>query len=342
MIEGTVDFPENGGVLVIAPNASDTFARASIVNGKFKLTGSVDSIVEAAVILEGQRMGSFPFFLENSKNVYHAELHLKDSIHDTQITGGGVQNIAALFRKESVEILRFKLDPVVAAINQANLVADYKLADSLRQVYQAIVKEAERCEDSLLDVYHDNYVAAYLINMRCRHDKVLLKEKSKILGPNAWNTTYGKVIKSTLSQYEKLSEGKVIPDFRGVTPTKDTMEIHKIAGKLKLINFWASWSDASCQENIELKKLYDVYHDKGFEIINISIDIYRNNWVETIRSQELPWVQLADFSGKNTIINTFIISSVPTNYLVDSDNVILKHNVRGKHLQKELQMRLDK
>ncbi len=102
VIEGSIDFPRNGNILVITPNASDTFAKAPIIDGKFKITGSVDSITEAALIYEGAKMGSFPFFLENSENTFYAKLYTKDSIHENHMR---IKSLVGEFR-----ILRLYLE----------------------------------------------------------------------------------------------------------------------------------------------------------------------------------------------------------------------------------------
>lgn len=67
VIEGYVDEPKEGTMLLITQNAKDTFAKAPIVDGHFRLTGSVDSIVEAALIPEGSKMGALPFSLKTVK-----------------------------------------------------------------------------------------------------------------------------------------------------------------------------------------------------------------------------------------------------------------------------------
>ena len=340
VIEGTIDFPKHGNILVITPSASDTFAKAPIVNGKFILTGSIDTITEAAVIPEGQRMGSFPFFLENSPNTFKAELHMKDSIHDTQITGGGIQDIAATFRRKSVEYNRYRLDPIIASINQANRIGDYKAIDSLRKKYYEVIKLGENCEDSLLRVYNDTYVAAYLINLKFRGDYQLLQEKSRLLGDNAWNTTYGKVIKETLERYKKLECGKVAPDFQVTTPIGEKVSIHDIEGKVKLLNFTAIWSRACSQENMVLNELYKKYHDEGLEIIDITLSEHKKSWLDAIERRPLSWKQVADLSQTNNIKETYIIAAYPTNYLLDSNNRIIGRNVRGEELQRVLSKRL--
>ncbi len=340
VIEGSIDFPRNGNILVITPNASDTFAKAPIIDGKFKITGSVDSITEAALIYEGAKMGSFPFFLENSENTFYAKLYTKDSIHENQVIGGGVQNIAALFRKKSVEYNRYQLDPVIAAISRANQYADYQAMDTLREKYYKIIKLADDCEDSLLHVYNDTYVAAYLINLKFKGEPQLLRQKSEILGPNAWNTTYGRAIKKTLEQYKGLDRGQQIPDFTVVSAEGDSISLRRIPGKIKLINFWASWSRASAQENLVLSELYEKYHSKGLVIIGITTDVSKERWLNALQYQNLPWLQFANFANVDSILNTFVIASLPTNYLLDSENRIIGRNIKGEMLQKELHARL--
>ncbi|MDE6452322.1 MAG: DUF4369 domain-containing protein, partial [Odoribacter sp.] len=102
VIEGYVDSPKEGTMLLITLNASDTFAKVPIVDGHFRITGSVDSIMIAALVPEGCNMGALPFFLENSENKFEVYYNRTDNDLSSTVTGGGVQDLAAKFRSISL------------------------------------------------------------------------------------------------------------------------------------------------------------------------------------------------------------------------------------------------
>lgn len=64
-----------------------------------------------------------------------------------------------------------------------------------------------------------------------------------------------------------------MPSFTLPSATDDTViDSSQQAGKVLLINFWATWCGPCREEIPSLIKLRDEYHHEGFEIIGISMD----------------------------------------------------------------------
>ena len=341
VIEGYVDAPKEGTMLLITLNASDTFARAPIVDGRFRLTGSVDSIIEAALIPEGCTMGSLPLFLENSENKFEVYYNRTNDIFSSKVTGGGIQDIAAKFLSLSLGF-RIKMDAVAKDIQRAQQDGQQEDLERAARRYGQLKVQARRGEDSLLNVYKDTYVAAYLLFTRSRHDLDLLKAESRVLGPNAWNTTYGKYIKSMLTQYEKLKVGETAPDFFAYTPDGESVSLYDVKGKVKLLYFWASWSGDCQKEGSKLLKLYDEFHDKGLEIVGFSMDLSEKRWLGALEREQYPWIQLIDKKNQGKASDLYVVTSVPNILLLDEDNKIVGRNLQDEVLQAELEKRLGK
>src|SRR5476651_1294963 len=80
------------------------------------------------------------------------------------------------------------------------------------------------------------------------------------------------VIKDTVIQNSNLVKGKPLPDFTMQTPDGTSIKLSSLKGHVVLIDFWASWC-MPCRAAIpHLKELYKKYHEKGFEVLSVSID----------------------------------------------------------------------
>lgn len=341
VIEGHVDSPQEGTMLLITPDATDTLGMAPIVNGHFRITGSVDSIVEAALIPQGDMMGSLPFFLENSENPFDVYFNRTDNAFSSKVTGGGVQDIAAKFYSISVGF-RDRMNMVVKQLWKAQQEGTREDVERVAQRYRRLKMDARAGEDSMLNVYKDSYVAAYVLFTRSKHDPDLLREESRLLGPNAWNTTYGRHIKSMLTQYEKLKAGEPAPDFFAYTPEGKRLSLYEVGGKVKVLHFWGSWCANCRKESVKLEKLYGEFHDKGLEIIGFSMDPSREKWLEALEQARLPWIQLIDTENEGKATDLYVVASVPNTLLLDENNRIIGRNLQDEVLREEVRKRLEK
>lgn len=83
-----------------------------------------------------------------------------------------------------------------------------------------------------------------------------------------------------------------------------------------LLDFWASWCMPCIYSMPELKRLYDEYHPKGFEILGISLDDNETDWTKAIEENGLMWLNV--ISGPDgQAINEYSITAIPTAVLID-------------------------
>ena len=114
-------------------------------------------------------------------------------------------------------------------------------------------------------------------------------------------------------------------------------------GKVVLIDFWATWCGPCIGELPNVKENYKKYHDKGFDVVGISLDKSREPLEKFIEKEELPWAQLYDEAiqeGKgwnHPVAQFYGISAIPSVILVDRDGKVVSMKARGPELGKQLE-----
>ena len=82
---------------------------------------------------------------------------------------------------------------------------------------------------------------------------------------------------------------------------------------------------------------YEKFHDKGLDIVGISLDKNMIPWKKTIVSQNMPWAHLSDLKGWESLVTkVYKINSIPDNLLIDPQGKIVARNLRGEVLLEKL------
>jgi len=165
-----------------------------------------------------------------------------------------------------------------------------------------------------------------------------LKKLDKKMATRYANTPFYKSLHEKVSTYETVDIGKFAPEIISQTPEGKTIKLSSLKGKVVFLNFWAQYSSNSREENPHLEKLYKKYKDKGFEIVSYSVDKKRIDWTTAIKDDHMNWINLSDLLGYGSGgAETYVISDVPSSFLIDRTGRIVAKNITGKELDKKLE-----
>ncbi|MBA3483308.1 MAG: TlpA family protein disulfide reductase [Pirellulales bacterium] len=113
-------------------------------------------------------------------------------------------------------------------------------------------------------------------------------------------------------------------------------------GKVVLVDFWATWCGPCRDEVPNILAMYEAYHDKGFEVLGVSLDETPEDAKKYKAEMKLPWDSLfpmneAEREWSNPLVKHYGIGGIPTAILVDKDGKVVHMNARGENLPEELQ-----
>ncbi len=109
------------------------------------------------------------------------------------------------------------------------------------------------------------------------------------------------------------------------------VDLAEMKGKVVLIDFWATWCGPCVAELPNVIAAYNKLHEKGFEIVGISLDGDKGRLTNFIKEKNMPWPQYFDGKGwDNEIATRYGIRSIPAMWLVGKDGKLVSTNVRGQ------------
>ena len=276
------------------------------------------------------------FFSENNDVTITGDM--KD-INSIVVTASAAQQ---LLNEYNAEVKKFydQLTELGRKYEIAYQNEDEALMEQIVEDYNKVEEKQNSYISMFISKNNNNFVSSYILYNN--HLNYELNELEDFV--NNFNISQENEFTTLLNDYitklRLVSIGQPYVDFTQETPEGDLLSVSELVGKSKLllIDFWASWCGPCRAENPNVLAVYKDYHEKGFDVLGVSLDMKKENWIRAIEADGLIWHNISDLKyWNNEAAKTYAISSIPSNVLLDENGIIIAKNLRGEDLRKKVE-----
>ncbi len=310
-----------------------TFAK----KGSFSFKGKIGEPLFYILKIEGKQQ-QLGFFLESGKIMIKGH---KDSLFQSTVLGSPStdqwKEWSIAWRK-----IASQAGPMYRRLDSVTEKGKVKAPAEERKIFddgmQSLNDQTAAAVTAFIAKYPQSPVGPFIILDRfVNYPNPEMEIKTfSMLGDKAKNSLYGRRIKEYRRIAEKTGIGAT-PDFAITDTSGKVIRLSDLRGKYVLVDFWASWCAPCRKENPNVVKAYQLFHDKGFEIVGVSLDTKKDAWMKAIEKDGLTWSHVSDLKGwESDIVKEYGIKVVPTSFLLDKEGKVIANNLREEALHEKL------
>ena len=210
---------------------------------------------------------------------------------------------------------------------------------AIRKQYESLMVEINQKTDQFIVTHSTSPVAPFvlLVAMQLNQDPLVHEGRLNKISSKAKENYFGRIATKAIEDSKFGSVGSAAADFTQQDVNGQNISLSSFKGKYVLIDFWASWCGPCRQENPNLVNAFQKYKSRNFTVLGVSLDRAKEPWLKAIKDDRLDWTQVSDLKfWSNEVAVKYKIQSIPQNYLLDPNGVIIAKNLRGEELQSRL------
>ncbi len=315
---------------------------ATIENGEFVFTGEA-GVPELHYVFVDKLQGYTAVVLENGEIELNAQ---KDSLGLAKVKGTPQNDIFADYIIKSQAISKRAMS-IQQDLQKANENKDEATITSLGDEMKDLQEEYENFELGYIKENPNALISVLLLDKAIASRLVPADEIQALydaITPEMKETGIAKKISGQLEGLKEKAEkskstevGAQAPEFKAPGVNGEQLALKDMMGKITLVDFWAAWCRPCRAENPNVVAVYKKYHDKGLNIIGVSLDKKAEDWKKAIKDDGLTWNHVSHVQYFNDpIAKLYNVDAIPAAFLLDENGIIVAKNLRGAELEKKV------
>ena len=297
------------------------------------LSGSVDGVQTMYLSVKGERQ-SLRLLMEN------ADYSISGTIEDPLIESSGQAQKDLNSYNEKAAGYDQEISAIIESYYAAVEKEDQAAADSIIAGYELVNEEKTEMGSIYITENPASFASVLVLrNSFYALETAELEEVLTSLDPAVQQLEEYKYMYGIMEKQKNVAIGKPYLDFALETPEGEMLKVSEVhQGNVLLIDFWASWCGPCRRANPELVAMYADYHEKGFDILGVSLDSDRASWLKAIEDDKLTWKQISDVKGWECEgSKLYGVPAIPHALLLDREGIIIAKNLHGEELREAIE-----